>query len=212
MKQIFVYADSLSWGLIPNTRQRLEFDQRWPGVLEHKLKHTQTHCRVSEDCLNGRRTVWDDPFKPGRNGKHGLAQKIEALSPLDLVIICLGTNDFQSMHENDAWHSSQGIATLVNEIRTAPIEPGMSSPEILIVCPPLILEPKGQIAPKFLGANKKCQGLSAAFASVAELTACHFFDANTVTTSSSIDGVHIDADQHLILGEHIAHKVKQILC
>jgi hypothetical protein len=36
--------------------------------------------------LNGRRTVWDDPFKPGRNGLAGLAQRIEMHSPLALVI------------------------------------------------------------------------------------------------------------------------------
>jgi len=34
MRQILVYADSLTWGIIPGTRQRLSFDRRWPGVLE----------------------------------------------------------------------------------------------------------------------------------------------------------------------------------
>jgi hypothetical protein len=38
--------------------------------------------RVIEDCLNGRRTVWDDPFKPGRNGLAGIEQRIEVNSPL----------------------------------------------------------------------------------------------------------------------------------
>ena len=81
--------------------------------------------RVLEDCLNGRRTVWEDPFKPGRKGIDGLAQRIEAHSPLALVILMLGTNDFQSMHPHNAWHSAQGVAALVNAIRQAPIEPGM---------------------------------------------------------------------------------------
>ena len=34
MQHILVYADSLSWGLVPLTRKRLPFDQRWPGVME----------------------------------------------------------------------------------------------------------------------------------------------------------------------------------
>lgn len=58
--------------------------------------------RVIEDCLNGRRTVWDDPFKPGRNGLVGMEQRIEMHSPLALVILMLGTNDFQSMHPHNA--------------------------------------------------------------------------------------------------------------
>jgi lysophospholipase L1-like esterase len=144
MQQILIYADSLSWGIVPDTRKRLPFDERWPGVLENQLNQNGRRVRVIEDCLNGRRTVWDDPFKPGRNGFHGLAQRIEINSPLALVILVLGTNDFQTPHPyNDAWAAAQGVATLVREIRGAPIEPGMPIPEILIVCPPPIGVPQG---------------------------------------------------------------------
>src|SRR5580692_11670183 len=122
MHQILVYGDSLTWGIIPLTRKRLPFHERWPGVLEHRLEESGFTVRVVEDCLNGRRTVWDDPFKPGRNGLEGLAQRIESQSPLSLVILMLGTNDFQFSHPyNNAWAAAQGIAALVGEIRTAPI-------------------------------------------------------------------------------------------
>jgi lysophospholipase L1-like esterase len=73
MMQILVYADSLTWGIIPNTRQRLPFTARWPGVLEAELSKAGYAARIIEDCLNGRRTVWDDPYKPGRNGLLGLS-------------------------------------------------------------------------------------------------------------------------------------------
>ena len=38
MHQILVYADSLSWGIIPDTRSRFRFDQRWPGIVELELQ------------------------------------------------------------------------------------------------------------------------------------------------------------------------------
>lgn len=209
---ILVYADSLTWGIIPNTRERLAFDARWPGVLENTLLRDGLRVRVLEDCLNGRRTVWDDPFKPGRNGREGLAQKIEMHSPLALVILMLGTNDFQFSHPcNDAWAASQGIAALVAEIRNAPIEPGMPVPPILVVSPPLIRTPQGSIAAKFRGAEDRCKGLSQAYAQVAAQLGCYCFDAETVTTASAVDGVHLDPDQHLILGTAIAGKVREIL-
>lgn len=211
MKQILVYADSLSWGIIPNTRQRLPFGQRWPGVLENHLNATGTKVRVIEDCLNGRRTVWEDPFKPGRNGLIGLAQRIEIHSPLALVILMLGTNDFQSMHANNAWHSAQGLATLITTIHEAPIEPGMPIPSILVIAPPPILEPKGSIIPKFEGAAEKCVGLASAYAIVAEKLGCHFVDAGKITSSSQVDGVHLDADQHLLLGKALADVVEGLL-
>ena len=211
MKNIFVYSDSLSWGIIPTTRQRLAFEQRWPGVLEIALNSSGPKVRIIEDCLNGRRTVWEDPFKPGRNGLIGLAQRIEINSPLELVILMLGTNDFQSMHDHNAWHSSQGIAALISAIRHAPIEPGMPIPEILVVTPPLIESPKGPIAPKFKGGEAKCVGLAAAYKTVCEEQSCAFFDAGTVTASSKVDGVHLDADQHSTLGMALSKVVGKLL-
>lgn len=211
MQQLLVYSDSLTWGIIPGTRKRLPFDQRWPGVMENALNAGGGRLRVIEDCLNGRRTVWDDPYKPGRNGLAGLAQRIEINSPLALVIIALGTNDFQSMHQHNAWQSSQGIAALVGAIRGAPIEPGMSVPPILVVAPPLLQTPKGPIAPKFAGGELRCVGLPAAYAAVCQELDCHYFDANTVTASSKVDGVHLDAPQHQALGQALAKAVGPLL-
>lgn len=212
MRQILVYADSLTWGIIPNSRARLPFAERWPGVLENKLNASGKRVRVLEDCLNGRRTMWDDPLKPGRNGLQGLAQRIEMHSPLALVILMLGTNDFQASHPaNDAQSSAKGIAALVNEIRAAPIEPGMPVPPVLVVCPPSIVSPMGSIAPKFAGAGQRCAGLADAFRHVSASLGCHFFDAASVTPASRIDGIHLDRDQHLLLGEALAAVVAPIL-
>lgn len=211
MQQILVYSDSLSWGIIPNTRQRLPFDQRWPGVMEIALNKSGKNVRVIEDCLNGRRTVWDDPFKPGRNGLQGLAQRIEVNSPLALVVLMLGTNDFQSMHQITPWQSSQGILALISTIRSAPIEPGMPVPPILLVAPPPALSPKGAISPKFEGAEEKSRGLAAAYLKVSTEAGCHFFDAGTVVSVSKVDGVHLDAAEHTILGEALSDCVHPLL-
>ena len=212
MKQILVYGDSLTWGIIPNTRERLTFEERWPGVLEMQLNAAGVRARVIEDCLNGRRTVWDDPFKPGRNGLEGLAQRIEIHSPLTLVILMLGTNDFQFCHpHNDGWAAAQGVATLVREIRGAPIEPGMPVPQVLIVVPPLIRTPKGPIATKFKGAAERCAALAEAYRQIAAELRCGFFDAEQATSSSVVDGVHLDADQHAKLGKALTELVRAIL-
>ncbi len=212
MHQVLVYSDSLTWGIVPDSRNRLPFDDRWPSVLENQLNTAGTRARVFEDCLNGRRTVWDDPFKPGRNGLTGLAQRIEMHSPLSLVILMLGTNDFQFCHPyNNAWSAAQGITALVNEIRKAPIEPGMPMPPILLVAPPQIRIPQGSIAAKFSGAGPRSAGLANAYLKVASDLACRFFDAETVTSSSAVDGVHLDPDQHVKLGHALTEMVQSIL-
>lgn len=208
-KNILVYADSLTWGIIPDTRRRLSFDERWPGVLEHQLLLAGHEVRVIENCLNGRRSVWDDPFKDGRNGADGLAQVIEMHAPLDLVIVMLGTNDFQCTHDNNAWLSAQGVARLIGVIRDAPIEPGMPVAKILVVCPPEITEPKGPIAPKFAGAERRYSGLPQSLAAVCESLDVDYFDANSVVRSSAVDGIHLDMPEHTALGRALAEHILQ---
>ena len=144
--------------------------------MEIELEKAGVSVRVIEDCLNGRSTVLNDPFKPGRNGLEGLEQRIEINSPLSLVVVFLGTNDFQSMHNFNAWHSSQGLAVIVAAIRRAPMEPGMPVPPILLVAPPTIQKAKGNIAPKLEGAETKAVGLASAIKGVAKELGCHFFD------------------------------------
>jgi lysophospholipase L1-like esterase len=51
MQQVLVYADSLSWGIIPTTRERPRFEQRWPGVLEAELIKLGRSVRVLKDSV-----------------------------------------------------------------------------------------------------------------------------------------------------------------
>lgn len=209
MEQILIYSDSLTWGIIPDTRKRLLFDERWPGVFEAVLISKGKNIRVIENCLNGRRTTWEDPFKAGRNGSDGLSQVIEMHSPLKLVVIMLGTNDFQCTHDNNAWLSAQGMSKLIQIIQQAPVEPGMPKPEILVVAPPVIVKPSGVIASKFANAEKRCVGLTAELEKVAKENLVYFFDANSVTQASAVDGIHLDIEQHRILGEAIANEIME---
>ena len=122
----------------------------------------------------------------------------------------LGTNDFQSAHDNDAWLSSQGSSKLIDIIRQAPIEPDMPVPDIILIAPPKIVAPKGDIAEKFKGAENRCVGLANELDKVAKDKGVYFFDAGKVTEASLIDGIHLDQNQHQIVGEAIAEYVLRL--
>jgi len=211
MKNILVYSDSLSWDIIPGTRNRLEFNRRWPGVMEMVLQQSGVPVRVIEDCLNGRRTVWDDPFKAGRRGIDHMALSVEINSPLALVLVMLGTNDLQNMHNNTAWHAAQGVDALLATARRAPIEPGMPEPTLLVVAPPLIKKVKGAMANKFSGVELRCEEMPKFLQEVAEQNQSYFLASNAVVTASKIDGVHLDAEEHAVLGEKLALFIREIL-
>ena len=74
----------------------------------------------------------------------------------------------------------------------------------------------GQVSPgtmidKFANAREKAEGLSAAYASIAAEMKCAFFDAAPIIRASDIDGVHLDADQHPILGRQLVEPVRKLL-
>jgi lysophospholipase L1-like esterase len=208
MKNILCYGDSVSWGIIPGTRDRHPFDKRWPGILQQLLGN---EVRVIEECLNGRTTAWDDPFRPRRNGKEMLLPLLQSHAPLDLVVIFLGTNDLQAMYGVSSYESALGAAALVDIVQTARPEPMKSAPAVLLVAPPRIVNPRGTMAEKFRGAGEKSVAFSRWYGSVAEERGCFFFDAAEVVAPSPVDGVHLDEQQHRRLAEALHEKVTQCL-
>jgi hypothetical protein len=40
---------------------------------------------------------------------------------------------------------------------------------------------------------------------------CHFFDAGSVTSASKVDGIHLDAEQHLLLGRAMVDVVAPLI-
>ena len=54
-------------------------------------------------------------------------------------------------------------------------------------------------------------GLSDAYRAICAELGCQFFDAESVTSASRVDGIHLDADQHLSLGCALADLVGRIL-
>jgi lysophospholipase L1-like esterase len=87
----------------------------------------------------------------------------------------------------------------------------MPVPPILVVAPPQLDDPRGAIGPKFAGGDIASRGLADAIRQVSEDAGCAFFDANSVTASSRVDGVHLDADQHDVLGRALAPIVTGLL-
>ncbi len=142
----------------------------------------------------------------------GNYSEIEINSPLALAIVMLGANDFQSVHQNNAWHSGQGLASVIRAMRRAPIEPGMPVPPVLVVAPPPITTPVGKpIWEKFEGAPARSERAAEAYAAIAAEMECGFFDAGRVVSTSPHDGIHLDADQHQVLGVTLAKAVATLL-
>lgn len=178
---------------------------RWPGVLASALG---SDWQVIEEGLPGRTTLHDDPVEgPHRNGLLVLPALLGSHLPLDLVVVMLGTNDlkqaFGLVPEEIAW----GADKILRHIAGSEAGPGGATPKVLLICPPPVLE-AGCLAGMFAGGANKSAALPPLYAEVARKRGAAFLDAGQVITSSPLDGVHFDPEEHAKLGAAVAGAVQ----
>ena len=211
MRSVLCYGDSNTWGTATVTRPdgRYAPDERWPGVLRAALGSSWM---VIEEGLGGRTTVSDDPveFDPDRNGRTFLPVVLHTHKPLDVVVIMLGTNDLKARFAKSAWEVAAGVGALVDIVKTAGVGPGGAAPEIIVVCPPVILDRLPSHADMFAGAPAKSREIAARYKAVADERAVHFLDAGAVAKSSAFDGFHLDPDAHVAIGGAVAAEIGKL--
>ena len=214
MKTILAYGDSLTFGA--NPRQggpRHAYEDRWPTSLEKALGGK---ARVIAEGLGGRTTAADDWHAAAdRNGARILPTLLESHSPLDMVIIMLGTNDLKPSVCGSALEASFGIRRLVHLVRGVSAGKGETPPQIIIVSPPLLCDGENaDMMGHFGGAAygiAQSREFAGHYARRAEELGTGFFDASTVSVASPLDGVHLDATNTRAIGDGLAPLVSKIL-
>ena len=207
MKTILCYGDSNTWGYVPGTGRRYPFDIRWTGRVQQTLGSS---FRIVDEGLSGRYTVWDEPFRPGRNGAALLQPILESHRPLDWVVLMLGTNDVLHFKDNTAFDAARGASLLIDIVRGTQAGLNDGAPPVLLISPPLIAELSEALSLKCHGEPVNSHQFSKYYRQVADEKQCEFLDAATVCKPSSVDGVHLDQEGHRLLADAIAAKLKQL--
>ena len=220
MKVVLCYGDSNTHGYVPGTGARYPFDIRWTGVLQKQLGFD---VRVIEEGLCGRTTILDDPARADRNGATFLPQCLESHSPVDVLVLMLGTNDILQQSSATVQDASRGVSKLIDLITAACLRLDLPVPQVLLVAPPLLSEQRteqipDQLAEKRVG-NKltssiqavKTHDFSEQYRAIANEQQCAFLDAAQLVSASNIDGIHLDEDAHQKLGVEIARMADEML-
>ena len=97
MKQILCFGDSNTYGYKPDKSGRFSWGVRWTSILAEKFGRD---VNVIEEGLCGRTTIFD-----------------ESHTPLDLIIIMLGTNDCKTVYGATAGISGKGVETLLEQVK-----------------------------------------------------------------------------------------------
>lgn len=212
MINILFYGDSNTWGFNPETGCRYPYDVRWTSVAEKALGEGY-NCIAAG--INGRTTVFDDPWKACRNGKDALDFELQSHKPLDLVVIMLGTNDLKF---GDASLSARGIETIMMMVKMAnerfitasPVFP--NGAKVLLVSPILI----GEIDENHFeydlipNGHEESMRFASLYKEMADKCGAYFLDAAKFADPSPIDSEHMTPEGHSALGKAIAEKIKEI--
>jgi lysophospholipase L1-like esterase len=206
---VICFGDSNTYGAIGPTGLRHPRDVRWPGVVDSFLAG---RAFVVEEGLNGRVTIWEDPFAPGRNGRTYLLPCLASHAPVAVLVIMLGTNDLKAIHRLGPAEIAAGAGSLVDLALASGAGPDGGPPAVLLVAPP----PLGTltIASELwgFGAGRETSARLARFyQEAAAQSGVAFLDAGALVAPDPSDGVHLDAAAHAILGRAIAEAVGDLL-
>lgn len=216
-RRILAYGDSNTWGWKPielgTPTNRYDDGTRWPGVLRTALRD----CCVEVDGLSGRTTDIDLPEPNGPlpgsafNGARDVGAAVARATPLDLVIVMLGTNDLRDDLARTPERIAEGAATAAKAVLAvgSGIHTTYPPPRLLMVVPPPLGDcgrsPGGD---RFIKAGDTSRRLASAFAAALAGLDAPLFDAGVATPTSGVDGVHFSAEDHLRLGLALAAAIR----
>lgn len=207
MKTILCYGDSNTWGYVPQIGERYDHTTRWPMALKKLLNRNAPEESpaywVVEEGLCGRTTCREDPVGGDKNGLRQLLPILESHSPLDMVVLMLGTNDLKIRYSPCAYDIACGAGRLVTAVQDSRTGPGAARPRVLLICPPPTVD-----SPVFRDMFGDCGELSKKlpgfYAQFARETGAEFLDAGKIIQSSPTDGIHLDPEEHHKLAAAVA--------
>lgn len=205
MKNILCFGDSNTWGYAPKGNLRFDEQTRWTGVLQRALGDTY---RTIEEGLNGRTTVHNELNRSYRSGADLLPLLMESHSPIDLVVIMLGTNDLKAKFNSSSLQISNNVKSLCELALDCDYNPNV---QILLISPSHVVKAKKEDNLEFAGAIKKSIELSFHYKNVAKDLNIYFVNAAQIVKTTEDDGIHWTPQQHRKFGLRLAKTIEKIV-
>lgn len=207
MKQILCFGDSNTYGLIPGTKERYGWGVRWTSILDEKMRGHGY--RVIEEGLCGRTTMFEDALRSGRRGTGMLPAILETHSPVELVILMLGTNDCKTIYHASPALIGCGIEQLLDQIRESnPLLP------VLLVSPIHLGDSvwKMEYDPEFCRKSVEVsKGLPQVYRQIADARRTGYLAASRYAEPSETDQEHMGKEGHRKLAEALYRAALELI-
>ena len=209
-KRILCFGDSLTWGFDPESQERFPEDSRWPSVLQKELDDS---CQVLEEGQCGRTIATEDPAEGEKNGSSYILPCLESHSPLDLVIIMLGTNDCKQKFAYSSMDVAGEMKIFLEKVISYNHFRCNDQFKILLISPPVITDDiRGSWLEDCFGADhskKVSSELALWYLKLSKIYHCSYLDVSECVAVSEADGCHLDAPSQRKLAMKIMEKIKE---
>lgn len=200
---ILCFGDSNTYGYKPDGTGRFDENTRWTQILQKKLG---SGYRIIEEGLCGRTTVFQDELREGRRGLDLIGVTVEMQTPLDLMILMLGTNDCKTRYGASAAVIARGLDQVIRKARKSSSRPF----DILVVSPIHLGKGVGEpdFDPEFNESSEAVsRNLASEYRKVALQNHAAFLNAADFASPSTTDREHLNEAGHAALAEAIYSKV-----
>lgn len=208
-KRIVCFGDSLTWGFDPDNRVRFDEGIRWTSVLSYKLGDEYI---VIEEGQNGRTIASDDPSEGEKNGMLYLGPCLESQSPIEIIIVMLGTNNLKPKFGLCSVDIAGQMELMLQKILAYNRFKCNDKMKVILIAPPYV---GNNIRNSWLGesfgyekAIATSQKLSAHYEELARKYNIGFIDSSKYVVVSDYDSIHMDSDNQIKLGNIVFDYLK----
>ncbi len=219
-KTVLIYGDSNTWGFNFDALGRFPFHERWTTRVQQSLNSSHPgKFHIIPEGLSGRTTMYDHYIEMfgecNLNGRPTLPTTLHSHTPLDLIVLALGTNDLCGRcgpPENAVSRCVAGVRQLVKDIQSLLGKVGRDgSAKILVLSlPPLVATDfnftrtyPSNLTDIRIEANDKLQVLC-------QEENIPFLDISTVLTLNSTDGVHFNVEDQVQMSKIVVQAIENI--
>lgn len=202
-KRILVYGDSITWGRIPKEDGRYDSDTRYPAVLQNELGDQY---EVIEEGLRYRMAKGENLYVKDTDGFKQFPVIVESHLPIDILVILLGTNDLNNKSNKSPEDIAIDLESYLEVVKDVSEE--AQPKEIIYIIPPIIQKEYLKEDSMFSEAGEKLFLLREEIKEMTKRNKVHVLDSNDLVSTTKKDGVHLDAEENIILGKALADFVK----
>lgn len=209
MKRVLCMGDSNTWGFSPVDGHRM--DGRWT----RNLSSEELPLEIIEEGLNSRNAICKDNHMPEKCGFDMFKMMLMSHKPLDAVVLMLGTNDLKACYSSTAKSIAYGLREYIRTWMNPTLYEGFKQPKLLVIAPielhetlPDLEGPGGNFDQRSLEQSKL---LADEIKTVCDAYPVEFLDASKVAKASTIDGLHMDEDNHALLAKAVQEKLSEML-